>query len=95
MKRTISTVDSSWITRKQLDVRYSDVSPSHVLDVYLPEQGRGPHPVIVFVHGGGFLGGRKDYGPLAPILACVSQGYALISVEYRLSMEAKWPACVR
>ena len=94
MKRVISTVDNSGITRKHLDVRYSDVSPNHVLDVYLPESGAGPFPVIVFVHGGGFLGGRKDYGALAPILACVSQGYALISVEYRLSMEAPWPACV-
>ena len=94
MKRTITAVDRSCIADKQLDVRYSDVSPNHVLDVYLPGSGQGPHPVIVFVHGGGFLGGRKDYGPLAPILACVSQGYALISVEYRLSMEATWPACV-
>jgi acetyl esterase/lipase len=93
VKRAIRTVDNSWITRKQLNVRYSDVSPNHVLDVYLPDSG-GPFPVIVFVHGGGFLGGRKDYGALAPILACVSQGYALISVEYRLSMEATWPACV-
>jgi acetyl esterase/lipase len=94
VKRTISTVDSSWITRKHVDVRYSDISPNHVLDVYLPESSHGPFPVIVFVHGGGFLGGRKDYGPLAQILACVSQGYALVSVEYRLSMQAKWPACV-
>ena len=94
MKRAISSVDNSGITHKQLDVRYSDVSPNHVLDVYLPESGCGRSPAIVFVHGGGFLGGRKNYGALAPILACVSQGYALISVEYRLSMEATWPACV-
>lgn len=94
MQRVISTVDSSWITQRRLDVRYSDVSPNHVLDVYLPEAGDGPFPAIVFVHGGGFLGGRKDYGALGPILAGVSQGYALISVEYRLSMEAKWPSCV-
>ena len=94
MKRTISTVDSRWINRKRLDVRYSDVSPNHVLDVYLPDSGTGPFPVIVFVHGGGFLGGSKNYGALAPILGSVSQGYALISVEYRLSMEATWPAGV-
>jgi acetyl esterase/lipase len=31
---------------------------------------------------------------LTDILPCVSQGYALVSVEYRLSMEAKWPVCV-
>jgi acetyl esterase/lipase len=94
MKRTISTIDSSGFRRKQLDVPYSDVSPNHLLDVYLPDNSEGPFPVIVFVHGGGFLGGRKDYGTLADILPCVSQGYALVSVEYRLSMEAKWPACV-
>jgi acetyl esterase/lipase len=94
MRRTISTIDSSCLSRKYLDVRYSDVSPNQLLDVYLPETGDGPFPVIVFVHGGGFLGGRKDYGTLADILPCVSQGYALVSVEYRLSMEAKWPACV-
>jgi acetyl esterase/lipase len=94
VKRTISTVHTDWISRKRLDVRYSDVSPNHVLDVYLPDSETGPFPVIVFVHGGGFLGGSKNYGALAPILGSVSQGYALISVEYRLSMEATWPAGV-
>ena len=59
------------------------------LDLYLPEKAGGPLPVIVWVHGGAWLGGNKDNPPALPFVA---RGYAVASVNYRLSQHAKFPA---
>lgn len=55
---------------------------------------RGPGPVMVFYHGGGFVVGNIDTH--ASLCAELSRGLDLpvISVEYRLAPEDKWPAAV-
>jgi len=60
------------------------------LDIYIPDKARKPMPVIIWVHGGGWKGGSK--GGISRPVGVLSQGYALLSVEYRLSGEAIWPA---
>ena len=60
------------------------------LDLYLPEKADGPLPVIVWVHGGGWLAGSKDGG--GPALPFVGKGYAVAAINYRLSQHAKFPA---
>ncbi len=59
-----------------------------LLDLYLPE-GAGPFPVIVWVHGGAWLSGDKED---TPAIREVSRGYAVASINYRLSFEAQFPA---
>ncbi|MDP2894930.1 MAG: alpha/beta hydrolase [bacterium] len=59
--------------------------------IRLKEPAKSPMPVVVWVHGGAWLGGSRKGGP-ATILA--GQGYFVASVEYRLSQEAKFPAQV-
>jgi acetyl esterase/lipase len=60
------------------------------LDLYLPEKKPdGPLPLIVWIHGGGWQGGSKDR---PPVLYLVNKGYALASVNYRLSQHATFPA---
>jgi acetyl esterase/lipase len=60
------------------------------LDLYLPEKKPdAPLPLIVWVHGGGWQGGNKDN---PPGLWLVKKGYALASINYRLSQHAKFPA---
>ncbi len=49
-------------------------------------------PVVVFIHGGGWRGGSKDGGLNRICEFMKSGGYAGVSVGYRLSNEAKWPA---
>jgi acetyl esterase/lipase len=61
------------------------------LDLYLPP-GDGPFPVIVWVHGGAWLAGSKQLRPDSEQRRQVGRGYALASVEYRLSSEAQFPA---
>jgi acetyl esterase/lipase len=67
------------------------------LDLYTP--AGAPAPVIVFVHGGGFrLGTRAVFTPTwrdwrpTPFERLVAAGFAVASVDYRLSGEAVFPA---
>ena len=53
-------LDVSTISRKYLDVPYADQSPNQKLDIYLPEEGAGPFPTMVFAHGGAFFD-RANY----------------------------------
>lgn len=65
-----------------------------MLDLYLPKQraDNQPLPVVVHIHGGGWSGGsRAGYASGAAGLAAMGK-YAAVSVGYRLSGEAKWPA---
>ncbi len=59
------------------------------LDLYLPEKTDGALPVIVWIHGGGWRGGSKDRCPAVPF---VTKGYAVASINYRLSQHATFPA---
>ncbi len=85
-------VDISGVKRKWLDVAYDSRSPSQVLDIYLPEEGEGPFPTYIFIHGGAFIAGDKQ--DLQFLLAAdgVNRGYAVVSVEYRKGFESKAPA---
>ena len=82
-------------TRKWSDIPYAALSPAQRLDIYLPAEGEGPFPVIFRIHGGGFEMGDKDEINLAPWLGARDRGYALVSVNYRLSGEALFPAAVQ
>jgi acetyl esterase len=55
------------------------------LDYYKPK-GAGPHPAVVIVHGGGFVGGTSRNGSEAYVADFVTPaGYAAFSVNYRLA----------
>lgn len=75
------------------DVVYGDNSDSQVLDIYLPE-AEGTYPVIVVCHGGGFKFGDQGMSIVKPIFAATERGYAVVSVDYRKSMEAPFPAAL-
>ncbi|MEM6279096.1 MAG: alpha/beta hydrolase, partial [Verrucomicrobiota bacterium] len=60
------------------------------LDLYRPESlPEGPLPTVLWIHGGGWLKGSKDRCK-ADFLA--QHGFAVASVEYRLTDVAQWPA---
>ena len=58
------------------------------LDVHLPDSGPGPHPVVLYAHGGSLVGGVPGYGPWHTL---PTQGVAVVSVGYRLAAEATFP----
>ena len=71
-----------------------DGSHYQKLDVYLPEGEDGPFPTILAIHGGGFSTGNKvTYYELANQFN--ELGYALVSIDYRLTPNFKYPAQVQ
>jgi len=79
-----------------IDVPYANASPAERLDVYLPREGIPPFPVVMYVHGGAWMTGDKaapEY--LSGIPLVTSRGYAVVSINYRLTPEAIFPAQIQ
>lgn len=73
------------------DIEYAHQNPRQKLDLILPDEGDGPFPLIVFVHGGGWVSGDKRDNTMPGPFKAVSQGYAIASIEYRLAPAVTWP----
>jgi acetyl esterase/lipase len=86
--------DISWVKRKYLDVPYGTESKNQCMDIYLPEEGDGPFAVLIHIHGGGFAIGDKRDDHMDAYLKALHRGMATVSIEYRLSGEAIFPAAV-
>ncbi|MBR5409726.1 MAG: alpha/beta hydrolase [Clostridia bacterium] len=70
--------------REICDLPYiDDGSRYHLLDVYYPENTEGKNPVIIDVHGGGWMYGDKELNKLY-CLALASRGYTVFNMSYRL-----------
>lgn len=62
------------------------------LDLFLPVSAPKPVPLIIWVHGGGWAAGDKSNSPATRLVA---DGYAVASLNYRLSGEATFPAQIQ
>jgi len=72
------------------NLAYSKVSGEELLlDLYVPEGMESP-PLVVWIHGGAWRGGKKDNPEHA--LQLIKHGYAVASINYRLSQQAIFPA---
>jgi acetyl esterase/lipase len=91
MPKSKSTED---IKSKWFDVAYASQSPAQKLDIYLPNEGKDDFPVIVAIHGGAFKMGDKGDMQLNGMLEGLKRGYAIVSINYRMSGEAIFPAAV-
>ena len=73
------------------DIQYGPDPVQNKLDVYRPKNAEGKIPVIVSVHGGGWVYGDKElyqfYG-----MTLAQRGFAVVNFTYRLAPEAKFPA---
>ncbi len=76
------------------DVEYGKAGERSLkLDIVRPRKpSEKPLPVIAFVHGGGWRGGDKSAGLFNVLGLAASGNYFGVSVGYRLSGEAIWPA---
>lgn len=79
------------IRRKYLDLSYAEGSERRKLDIYLPNEGNGPFPLVVDIHGGGWYFGNKSEHKLNPALHMLERGYAVVSIGYSLSWQEKLP----
>lgn len=62
------------------------------LDVMTP-RGQGPVPTLIYIHGGGWVGGTKESSVLRA-LPYLEMGWAVVNVEYRLGRNALAPGAV-
>ncbi len=92
MAQGLQKVNTDYVKRKWLDIPYADKSQAQKLDIYLPDEGDGPFPVILSVHGGAFKMGDKGDNQVLPMLEGLKRGFAVVSINYRLSGEAIFPA---
>jgi acetyl esterase/lipase len=76
------------------DIVYAVVGSRDMhLDLFLPKNGTGPFPAVVYIHGGGWsAGNRTAFQRQAAYMA--TKGYAGACIEYRLSNYAKYPAAL-
>ena len=84
------------VANVQRDIIYATVGDRKLpLDLHRPAKSLNKNeamPLVIWIHGGGWKSGSKNgIGPAAELL---SRGYAVASVEYRLSGEAIFPAAV-
>jgi acetyl esterase/lipase len=82
------------VTPTYQDVAYTPTAGTQKLNLYLPA-GDGPFPVVVNIHGGGFKFGDRSMVGAVVGQALLDGGYAIASVDYRLSGEATFPAAVQ
>ncbi len=76
----------------------NDTLPKHLLDIYVPPNVKGTIPLIVFIHGGGWIGNDKyaDIGYMKNTVAeIINSGYALASIDYRFATQAIFPAQIQ
>ncbi len=91
-------VDGDVATRRELVYRVVLGHRPLALDLHVP-LGAGPVPLVVYVHGGAFRLGHRRVLPailreIDPFRALPALGIGVATVDYRLSGEATWPACV-
>jgi acetyl esterase/lipase len=83
--------------QRQIGKNYADLEYARIrdrklrLDLTVPDQGPGPFPLVIRIHGGAWQAGTWKWHPPAAFLR---EGYALASIEYRLSGEATFPAAI-
>lgn len=76
----------------------NDTLKKHLLDIYLPADTKGKLPLVVFIHGGGWIGNDKyaDMGYMPnTVAAMLNNGMAVASIDYRFAMQAVFPAILQ
>lgn len=76
----------------------NDTLKKHLLDIYLPANTQKKIPLIVFIHGGGWLVNDKyaDIGYMGnTVSALINNGMAVASIDYRFASQAQFPALIQ
>ncbi len=83
------------VLQQNLDITYAKVSKRQKLDVFRPS-GSEKLPIVLFVHGGAWFMGDKDFFGVHRSVAksIATKGFVVIATNYRLSPDVKHPAHV-
>lgn len=85
------------------DVCYGNSYPNSYADIWLPDNSDKKWPVVVYLHGGGFIFGNKSSGdPLSAgeekqgkLQKIIEEGYVLVNADYALAPQYRFPSQIR
>ena len=80
------------LTKLIKNIRYGTANIRQTLDLYIPENGSKPSPVIIWIHGGGWNNGTKKN---MHVDGLAKYGYAIASVDYRFTRDTIFPAQIK
>jgi acetyl esterase/lipase len=75
----------------QRNISYADGHERHLLDLYRPQGGCVGAPVLLQIHGGGWVVGNKHEQALPLIYHLAARGWIVVAPNYRLSPKARFP----
>lgn len=75
------------------NIVYGEDKNIHILDVYRPKNMEGKLPVIVSVHGGGWVYGDKEVYQFY-CMNLAERGFVVVNFTYRLAPTYKYPAAI-
>jgi acetyl esterase/lipase len=79
--------------RKHSHISYGDAGKRNLLDIYHPHKPReGGFPVLLQVHGGAWMIGKKEEQALPLMYHMAQRGWLCVAINYRLSPKAAFPA---
>lgn len=77
------------------DIVYSDPMLAQKLDVWSPP-GKGPFPIAIIVHGGGWVGGDKRIEWVQPLFPLLQKAnFTIFTINYRLTPVSPYPAMIQ
>jgi acetyl esterase/lipase len=77
------------------NIVYGTSNAAQKMDIYLPA-ARAPYPVVVMIHGGGWvIGDKQEYKTSIKTEALLIRGYAVVAINYRLSGVSKFPTQIQ
>ena len=80
------------VAANRYDIPYGETNGEKLLlDAHIPA-GDGPFPVVIIVHGGGWMTGDRETD-IVPVFAPVATNFTWFTIAYRLAPTNRWPAC--
>jgi len=86
------TQDSAYGANR-MNIEYGEAGGEKLLlDAHVPA-GNGKFPVVIIVHGGGWMTGDREKD-IVPVFAPVAANFTWFTISYRLAPTNRWPACI-
>lgn len=90
-EKSVKLLDQPYVERS---IQGKHPASNQTLDLYVPE-GKGPFPLIVWIHGGAWKGGDKELQGVLLAKRWLPEGFAIASLNYRfVTDEAAHPAFI-
>ena len=78
----------------QVEMREMEIAPGLLARLYIPTRADGPLPMLVYLHGGGWVAGSvATHDPFCRLLSGAAE-VIIASIEYRMAPEHPYPAAV-